>query len=112
MTESGTKSAEWGTAAAVRVGRYSIRREIGRGAMGLVFEARDTSSGETVALKTLAVDPASPPMEREALEARFLAQARMTAGLSHPGIVRLLDFGRDPDAGTPFIAFEYLAGTP
>jgi hypothetical protein len=88
------------------VGRYEIRRELGRGAMGVVYEAYDPDLGRTIALKTLLP---VPPEEREAFEQRFFAEAR-AARLTHPGIVVVHDVGRDPPSGTLFLALEYLEG--
>jgi serine/threonine-protein kinase len=88
------------------VGRYEIRRELGRGAMGVVYEAYDPDLGRTIALKTLLPVPKE---EREAFEQRFFAEAR-AARLAHPGIVVVHDVGRDPATGTLFLALEYLEG--
>ncbi len=88
------------------VGRYEIRRELGRGAMGIVYEAHDPDLGRTIALKTIV--PVSKE-EREAFEQRFFAEAR-AARLTHPGIVVVHDVGRDSATGTLFLALEYLEG--
>jgi eukaryotic-like serine/threonine-protein kinase len=88
------------------VGRYEIRRELGRGAMGVVYEAYDPDLGRRIALKTLLPVPRE---EREAFEQRFFAEAR-AARLAHPGIVVVHDVGRDAGTGTLFLALEYLEG--
>ena len=88
------------------VGRYEIRRELGRGAMGVVYEAYDPDLGRTIALKTLLPVPQE---ERETFEQRFFAEAR-AARLAHPGIVVVHDVGRDAATGTLFLALEYLEG--
>ena len=90
------------------IGRYEILREIGRGAMGVVYEARDPALDRTVALKVI-----QPSIEGEAarvFEERFLAEARIAAALQHPGIVVVHDVGRDPATGTLFIALELVRG--
>jgi eukaryotic-like serine/threonine-protein kinase len=90
------------------IGRYEILRQIGRGAMGVVYEARDPALDRTVALKVI-----RPPAEGEAarvFEERFLEEARIAAALQHPGIVVVHDVGRDPSTGTLFIALELLRG--
>ena len=90
------------------IGRYEILREIGRGAMGVVYEARDPALDRTVALKVI-----QSSMEGEAarvFEERFLAEARIAAALQHPGIVVVHDVGRDPASGTLFIALELVRG--
>jgi serine/threonine protein kinase len=92
-----------------RIGRYEIRRELGRGMMGVVYEAWDPTLGRRVALKTVkAVAPSRA--ERDAWEQRFLSEARAAARLSHPCIVVVHDVGRDPDSDVLFMALEYLEG--
>jgi serine/threonine protein kinase len=93
-----------------RIGRFEIRREIGRGTMGVVYEAHDPVLGRTVALKTIALMAAGAPPERAAFEQRFLAEARIAARLSHPGIVVIHDVGRDAGSGTLYMAMEHLSG--
>jgi serine/threonine-protein kinase len=90
------------------VGRYEIRRELGRGAMGVVYEAFDPALGRTIALKTIL--PAVAKEDRAAFEERFFTEARIAARLTHPGIVVVHDVGRDAAAGTLYIALEYLQG--
>ena len=91
-------------------GRYEIRRELGRGMMGVVYEAHDATLGRLVALKTIQVPRAGSPDEREAFERRFVTEARVAARLSHPNIVTVHDVGRDPESGVLFMALEYLRG--
>jgi serine/threonine-protein kinase len=92
-----------------KIGRYEIGRELGRGAMGVVYEAHDPALGRTIALKT--IHPAIAGKEdREAFEARFFTEARVAARLQHPGIVVVHDVGRDGDTGTLYIALEHLKG--
>jgi serine/threonine protein kinase len=89
------------------IGRYRILRELGRGAMGIVYEAHDPVLDRTVALKVI-----QPAVEGEAgvFEERFLTEARVAAALQHPGIVVVHDVGRDPATGVMFIALELLRG--
>ena len=94
------------------IGRYEIRRELGRGTMGLVYEALDPVLGRRVALKTIQLAFPASEAEREAFEKRFFNEARVAAGLQHPSIVVIHDFGRDPASGVLFMALEYLAGRP
>ncbi|HUL78759.1 MAG TPA: serine/threonine-protein kinase [Vicinamibacteria bacterium] len=93
---------------ASRIGRYEILHEIGRGAMGIVYEARDPILDRTVALKVIQ-QPVGGDLGR-ILEERFLAEARIAAQLSHPGIVVVHDVGRDEASGSLFIALELLRG--
>jgi hypothetical protein len=90
------------------VGRYEILRELGRGSMGVVYEAHDPALSRNVALKT--IQPILDPRDKEAFEQRFFAEARIAARLSHPGIVVVHDVGRDPDTGILYIALEHLTG--
>ena len=89
------------------IGRYEIVRELGHGAMGVVYEARDPVLDRTVALKV--IKPRRRGTSR-AYEERFLAEARIAAQLQHPGIVVVHDVGRDAASGTLFIALELLRG--
>jgi eukaryotic-like serine/threonine-protein kinase len=90
--------------------RYQIQGEIGRGMMGVVYRALDPALGRIVALKTVQSVFPLPAEQQQAFEERFLSEARVAAGLSHPAIVVVHDVGRDPESGALFIAFEYLQG--
>ena len=96
--------------APAQIGRYEIRGEFGRGMMGVVYEAHDTALGRTIALKTIRLALAPSDREREDFERRFLAEARIAARLSHPGIVVVHDVGRDSAHGMLYIALEHLQG--
>lgn len=91
------------------IGRYEIVREIGRGAMGLVYEGRDLSLMRPVALKTLLLDSVPEDM-RETFEKRFYQEARAAAALQHPCIVVVYEIGIDAAADAFFIALEFLRG--
>jgi serine/threonine protein kinase len=86
------------------IGRYEILEEIGRGAMGVVFKARDPLIGRAVALKTITAGVA----ESADLLQRFYREARAAGGLQHPNIVTIYEMGES--GGAPFIAMEYLEG--
>jgi len=91
------------------IGRYEIRGELGQGSMGIVYEAFDPLLGREIALKT--IRPLTGTADELATyEARFFAEARAAARLSHPGIVIVHDVGRDPEGGMLFIALERLRG--
>jgi eukaryotic-like serine/threonine-protein kinase len=94
------------------IGRYEILGELGRGMMGVVYEAHDPALGRTIALKTINPTYVAGPADREEFERRFVAEARTAGRLSHPGIVVVHDVGRDEEDGLLFIAFERLSGAP
>ena len=91
-------------------GRYIIRRELGRGTMGVVYEGKDAVLARTVAIKTIDLAFAAGAGASTEFEQRFFTEARVAARLSHPGIVVCHDFGKDPASGKLFIVFEYLKG--
>jgi serine/threonine-protein kinase len=93
-----------------RIGRYEVEAELGRGMMGVVYQARDPEQGRTVALKTVSLDFALSDADAEAFKTRFLEEARTAARLSHPNIVVVHEVGRDRATGTLFLALEHLAG--
>jgi serine/threonine-protein kinase len=89
---------------AALVGEYSLQRELGRGGMGVVYLARDVQLDRDVAIKVLPAHLARTPSARE----RFLREARMAAGLSHPHIVpihRVSEAG-----GFVFFVMTYVEG--
>jgi serine/threonine-protein kinase len=95
---------------AATLGRYEIRREVGRGRMGVVYEARDPALGRTIALKTIHAALVASPGESGAFERRFIDEAHTAARLCHPGIAAIHDAGRDERTGTLYVALEYLEG--
>src|SRR5262247_3600161 len=86
--------------------RYKVIRELGRGAIGTVYAARDRSTGAVVALKTL--DPALFSEADAKLAELFLKNARSAARLRHRNIVRVHDAGEA--GGTAYVAMELLEG--
>jgi eukaryotic-like serine/threonine-protein kinase len=91
-----------------RLGRYQLEREIGRGAMGVVYLGRDTAINRLVAIK--AIPLASEFSESELAEARsrFFREAETAGRLNHPNIVTIYDVGEE--RGLAYIAMEYLKG--
>jgi serine/threonine protein kinase len=85
--------------------RYRLVRELGRGGMGVVYEAKHVDLGRSVALKVLHPERS----ESVALAERFRKEARAIAALSHPNLVGLYDFGLTAD-GRPYTAMELLKG--
>ena len=87
-------------------GRYEIQKELGKGAMGVVYQARDPQINRTIALKVLREDRVTS----EDFVKRFLKEAMAIGRLSHPNIVTIYDVGQDHD--TIYLAMEYLEGQP
>ena len=92
-----------------KLGRYEVLVELGRGAMGTVFQARDPKIDRTVAIKTISVKAANAAEEAEYLQ-RFFREAQAAGKLAHPGIVTVFDVGDDEDTKTPYIVMEYIPG--
>ncbi len=96
------------------VGHYRIERRIGQGAVGVVFRARDGRDGTEVALKVL-----RPGISAESTVRRFDREARLLAGLEHPGVARFFAAGTEDgereDGGTlrvSYLAMELVDGLP
>lgn len=92
------------------LGRYEIEREIGRGAMGIVYLGRDPRIGRTVAIKTLALDREFEGQSLADIKARFRREAETAGRLKHHNIVTIHDVGEEDDLA--WIAMDYLEGTP
>jgi eukaryotic-like serine/threonine-protein kinase len=90
-----------------RVGKYELRHQIGRGAMGVVFEAYDTVIERRVALKMLRTDVFAPEQLPD-VRARFKREAHSAGRLSHPNIVTIFDYGEHE--GAPYIAMDLMSG--
>ena len=97
-------SAEFLDLQAGLAGEYSIERELGRGGMGVVYLARDVQLDRDVAIKVLPAHLARTPAARE----RFVREARMAAGLSHPHIVPIHRVGEA--GGFAFFVMSYVEG--
>lgn len=98
------------TEAPQRIGRYEIRRTLGNGAMGVVFEAWDPAHARRVALKTMhRAAPGADEGDGTLLD-RFRREAQTAGQLAHPNIVAAYEYGEDADSGRAFIAMEYVEG--
>ena len=91
--------------------RYEVIRELGKGGMGVVYEARHTGTGRRVAVKeiideSLAADGSEAPLVVE----RFQREARATAAIETQHIAPVLDTGTDPATGHPYLVMELLVG--
>ncbi len=92
------------------IGRYQVRRELGRGMMGVVYLALDPDLGRDIALKVIQLPHGASEADRTSFEQRFFSEAKSAARLSHPGIVIVHDVGRDATTGAVFMALELLPG--
>jgi serine/threonine protein kinase len=90
-----------------RLGRYEALTELGRGAMGTVYKARDPKIDRLVAIKTISVSDSANNSTGDFRE-RFFREARAAGRLSHPGIVTIYDV--EEDSSGPYIVMEYVAG--
>ncbi len=88
---------------AVEIPGYEIQGELGRGGMGVVYKARDTSLNRTVALKVIA-DPTASASRL----IRFRQEAEAVAKLQHPNIIQIFEVGCEK--GVSFLALEYVDG--
>lgn len=89
------------------LGRYEIVSELGRGAMGIVYKAKDPLIDRMVAIKTINLQ-SLPPDKKMEYEARFYQEAKAAGRLSHPNIITIHDLGEND--GIAFIAMELLEG--
>ncbi|MGH3477348.1 MAG: protein kinase domain-containing protein, partial [Nocardioidaceae bacterium] len=91
-------------------GRYTLDRHLATGGMGTVWVATDNALSRTVAIKILKPEYASD----RAFRTRFETEARHAAGLDHPGIAKVYDFGEtsDDDTPRPYLVMEYVDGQP
>lgn len=90
------------------LGRYQVEKELGKGAMGVVYQGRDPKIGRTVAIKTLALSAEFEGAELVDVRERFFREAETAGRLQHPNIVTIFDAGEEHDLA--FIAMEFLPG--
>lgn len=90
-------------------GRYLVEAVIGRGGMGAVYRAVDERLSRAVAVKVVGA-VTNDPDEVQHLRARFHREARAAAGLRHPNVVQVHDFGTDPELDLDFLVMELLHG--
>ncbi|MCZ2156580.1 MAG: serine/threonine protein kinase [Bryobacterales bacterium] len=91
-----------------RIGRYEIERELGRGAMGVVYLARDTRIGRSVALKTIRLSDFADEERLQLFRERLVREAQSAGILSHENIVTIYDV--DEQDGLSYISMEYVEG--
>ncbi len=92
-----------------RFGRYEVVAELGRGAMGVVYKARDPQIDRFVAVKTVSMFGQEPEEEQE-FRLRFSNEAQAAGRLHHSGIVSVFDVGEDPENHDPYIVLEFVSG--
>jgi serine/threonine-protein kinase len=90
------------------LGRYQLVKEIGRGAMGVVYLGRDPKIGRTVAIKTMSLAEEFDGKVLEEVSQRFYREAETAGRLNHPNIVTIYDVG--DDQGLAYIAMDFLSG--
>ncbi|MBK8574855.1 MAG: CHASE2 domain-containing protein [Elusimicrobia bacterium] len=95
-------------AAKPTLGRYEIEKELGRGAMGVVYLGRDPKINRSVAIKTLRFEDEGDAESVKAIRERFFREAESAGTLNHPNIIRIFDAGEDGEIS--FIAMELLDG--
>ncbi|MFA5826656.1 MAG: serine/threonine-protein kinase, partial [Gallionellaceae bacterium] len=90
------------------LGRYEIEKELGKGAMGVVYLGKDPKIGRVVAIKTMNLSQEFEADELEDVKARFFREAETAGRLNHPNIVTMYDAGEEHDLA--YIAMEFLKG--
>ncbi|MFK5915014.1 MAG: serine/threonine-protein kinase [Woeseiaceae bacterium] len=91
-----------------KLGHYEIEKEIGRGAMGVVYLGHDSKIDRTVAIKTLALSEEFSGTNLKDVKKRFFNEAQVAGKLNHPNIVTVYDAGQEHDL--TYMAMEYLDG--
>jgi serine/threonine-protein kinase len=92
-----------------RIGGYEIIGELGRGAMGVVYHARDSAIGRPVAIKVIRIDAGMSAQESLNLRQRLIREASAAGKIYHPGIVTVHQLGEEGD--NVFIVMEYVEGS-
>lgn len=90
------------------LGRYQVERELGRGAMGMVYLGKDPKIGRTVAIKTLPLVDEFDSADLDDVRTRFFTEAEAAGRLNHPNIVTIYDAGEEHDLA--YIAMDYIEG--
>ena len=90
------------------VGRYEVKKTLGKGAMGVVYKAVDPLLDRIVAIKTIAAPKDGSKRVKKAYLERFEREAKAAAKMQHPSIVTIFDVGNE--MGAPYMVLEYLPG--
>ena len=104
----GTMLLEDGGIEKPMLGRYEVEKELGKGAMGIVYLGKDPKISRVVAIKTMALAQEFEDDELEEVKERFFREAETAGRLSHPYIVTIFDAGEEHDLA--YIAMEFLKG--
>ena len=91
-----------------KLGRYELRRVLGRGAMGVVYEGLDPALNRRVAVKTILRNAAIDEETTRAYSAQFTREARAAGRLSHPNIVQVHDFAEEGEIA--YLVMEFIQG--
>jgi serine/threonine-protein kinase len=104
----GTVMLEGGGMEKPMLGRYQVEKELGKGAMGVVYLGKDPKIGRVVAIKTMALSQEFEGDELIEVKERFFREAETAGRLTHPNIVTIYDAGEEHDLA--YIAMEFLKG--
>ncbi|HYD78725.1 MAG TPA: serine/threonine-protein kinase [Paucimonas sp.] len=104
----GTMLLDGGGVEKPMLGRYQVEKELGKGAMGIVYLGKDPKIGRVVAIKTMALSQEFEGGELDDARARFFREAETAGRLQHPNIVTIFDAGEEHDLA--YIAMEFLKG--
>ncbi len=107
-TNASTLMLDGGEIEKPMLGRYQVEKELGKGAMGVVYLGKDPKIGRVVAIKTMALSQEFEPDELEDVKQRFFREAETAGRLNHPNIVTIFDAGEEHDLA--YIAMEFLKG--
>jgi serine/threonine-protein kinase len=107
-TNAGTMILQGGGQEKPMLGRYQVEKELGKGAMGVVYGGKDPKIGRVVAIKTMALSAEFEADELADAKERFFREAETAGRLTHPNIVTIYDAGEEHDLC--YIAMEFLKG--
>ncbi len=104
----GTLMLDQGGVEKPMLGRYEVEKELGKGAMGIVYLGKDPKISRVVAIKTMALAQEFEEDELDEVKERFFREAETAGRLNHPYIVTIYDAGEEHDLA--YIAMEFLKG--
>jgi serine/threonine protein kinase len=91
-----------------QIGKYKVVGELGKGAMGIVYKARDPDINREVAIKLIRFDMIPDDSDKEDTVKRFIREAQSAGNLHHPNIITIYEVGRENDQ--TFIVMQYVDG--